>query len=66
MDKCSTYAGNLVGSNGRANTAAAERDSTLNLPCGDSPGQRNNEVGVVVFGVKLVSTEVDGLVPRTT
>ena len=66
MDEPSTHAGNFVRGDGCSHAAAAERDSALNLSSGYSPGQRDDEVGVVISGVQLVCAEVHDLVPRAT
>jgi len=64
MDEPSTDAGDFVRSDGRSHATAAERHSTLHLSRGDSPGQGDDEVGVVISGVQLVCAEVHDLVPQ--
>ena len=66
MDEPGTNTGNFVHGDGRSHAAAAERHSTLNVSRGDGPGQGDNEVGVVIFGVQLVCAEVHDFVPRAT
>ena len=55
MDEPGTHAGNLVRGDGCPHAAAAERHSAFNLPRGDGPGQGDDEVGVVISGVRLVA-----------
>jgi hypothetical protein len=64
MNKPSTHTMDFVRSDGCTHAAAAKRDSALNLPGGYSPSQRDDEVGVVISGVQLMSAEVHDFVPR--
>jgi hypothetical protein len=51
VDKPCTHTGNFIRGDGRTHAAAAERDSTLNLPGGYSPRQWDDEIRVVISGV---------------
>ena len=62
MDESRTHTGNFVCSNGRSNAAAANRHPAFNLPGGDSIGQRDYEIRVVVFTVQVVGTEVHNVI----
>jgi len=64
VDKPGAHTGNLVCGDGRTNTAAAERHAALDFRCGNSPGQWDDEVGVVIRRVQCVCAEVDNIVPR--
>ena len=64
MDERGAHAWNLVRRDGRSYSAAAERQSAFNLPCCDSPGQWDDEVGVVISGVEVVRLpNIDHLMP---
>jgi hypothetical protein len=66
IDESSTHAGNLVCGNGRSHTAAAERHSTFNVPRRDRPGQRDDDIGVVIAGIQLLCTKIHDLEPGVT
>lgn len=57
MDEPGAHAWNLVGGDGRADAAAAERHAALEPPCGDRRGQGGDEVGIVIRGVQLMYPE---------
>ncbi len=63
MNEAGAYAGNLVRSNGGADSAAAKCYRALNAPCGDSAGQRNDEIRIIIIGGELKSTVVLDFVP---
>ena len=55
----------LVCTDCRADATAADRHPALNLPCRHSPGEGDDEVGIIVARFKKVRPEVDYLMPRT-
>jgi len=54
----------LVGAHRRANAAAADREAAIHFPRCHRSGEWNDEVGIVVVVVQLVSTEINDLVAR--
>jgi hypothetical protein len=63
VNQAGAYAGNLVvGSDGCADSAAAERHRPVNAPCCDRPRQGNDEVGIIIIRSPLKSTVVFDLV----
>ena len=54
----------LVGADGRADAAAADRHAALHRPRRHGPGKRDDEVGIVVAGAQAMGAEIDDLVPR--
>ena len=63
MDESCAHAGNLVRGDGDSDAATAERDSALNLTIGNSLGQRDDEVWVIIRRIQSVRTEVHDVVP---
>jgi hypothetical protein len=51
VDEPGTHTGNFVRRDGRSHAAAAEGYSTVHLSGGDGPGEGDDEVGIVIFGV---------------
>ena len=66
VDEPGTRTGNFIRRDGRSHAAAAEGYSTVHLSGGDRPGEGDDEVGVVIFGVHLMCAEVHDLVSRAT
>jgi hypothetical protein len=58
VDQTGTNAHNLVGTDGRTNAAATDRHAALYFAGGNSFRERDDEIGIVVGGVKAVSAEV--------
>jgi hypothetical protein len=54
--------GNFICRDRRANAAAAERHSALNILGSDGSGQGDDQVRIVISGVQLVCAEVYDLV----
>jgi hypothetical protein len=66
VDQTGTNTYNLIGTNGRTNAAATDCHATLYVAGGDSLRERNDEIGVVVGGVKAVSAEIHYLMAGCT
>jgi hypothetical protein len=66
MDETGTNTHNLVGTNGRTDAAAADRHPALHFAGGHRSGERDDKIGVIVAGVKTVSTEIDYFMPGRT
>jgi hypothetical protein len=58
VDQTGTNTHNLIGTNGRTDAAAADRHPTLYFAGGNSFRERDDEIWVVVAGIKAVSAEV--------
>lgn len=57
-----TDASDLVGTDRRANAAAAHRDTALDLSPGDGPRERDDEVRIVVGGIQMIRAEIHDVV----
>ena len=53
----------LVCTDRRSDAAAADGYAAFDRPCRHSPGERDDEVGIVVARIQLLGAEVDDLVP---
>ena len=62
MTDCRAHPFNLIGSNGRPYTAAAEQDTAFDDSCCDGAGKLNGEVWIVVVAVVEQLAELDNLV----
>jgi hypothetical protein len=64
MDQPGLHTANLIRGYRGADAAAAERDSALDLSCGNCLCQWDDEIGVVIERIKLERAEINNLVPR--
>src|SRR5262245_5580534 len=64
VDQRRADAGNLVGTDGSADPAAADGDPTLHRAVRHRAGEGDDEVGVVVVRVQTASAEVHDVVPE--
>jgi len=56
----------FVRSDRRSHAATADGHSALDLPVRDGPGERDDEIGVIIAGILYVCTEIHDFVSRTT
>jgi hypothetical protein len=66
MDQPGTDARNLVRADRGPDTAATDGHTTLDRPCRDRLGERDDEVRIVVVRVELVRAEIDDVVSGRT
>ena len=64
--KSSSNARNFICAHGRADAAAANRDSALDRACRYGPSQRSDEIGIVVALIEDVRPEINNLMARGT
>jgi hypothetical protein len=65
MDETCTHTRHFVRGDRCTHTAAAKRNSALNLSSGDRPGQRNNKIRIVIQRIELACAEVSDFVFRS-
>lgn len=61
VNQTGTNTCNLVGCDRCADAAATDGQATLNFACSDSLCQRNDEVGIVISGIQMMSAEINHL-----
>ena len=59
MDQGGPDTFHLVGADGSANPAAADRNAPLHLAGNNSPSERGDEIRIVVAWIEAVGTEVN-------
>jgi hypothetical protein len=64
VDQCGADTRNLVGADRRTHPAAADRQATLHLACGNGQDERNDEIRIVITWIQGLSAETDHLIPR--
>jgi hypothetical protein len=63
MDQRGTDAGDLVGADGCADAATADRDAAFDPPCRYSPRERRDKVRIVVVWAQAVCAEINDIMP---
>jgi hypothetical protein len=64
FDQTGADAFDLIGANGCADAAAADRHAAIHFPGRHRPAERDYEIGIIIIGGQLASAEIDNFMPR--
>ncbi len=63
-DQSGAHPGDFIGGDRGAHTTATQGQTPIYLSLRHRPGQRGHDIGIIVFVVELVGTEINNLYPH--